>query len=61
METAADLKDCPFCGSGDIHLFTDDERWTEVFCNSCQSGTTKFYDEVDAIEMWNTREVEDEV
>ena len=60
METADDLKDCPFCGSGDIHIYTNNERWTSVFCNCCQSSTTMFYDEIDAIETWNTREYKDE-
>ncbi len=54
------LKECPFCGGGDVHLDTNEDMWHYVFCNDCRSQTTYFYDDTDATETWNMREREND-
>ena len=44
-----ELKPCPFCGSKDLHIYSENEG---VKCNSC---TAKIVDCEDAIARWNRR------
>ena len=62
------LKPCPFCGGTDVSNWLNGKGWSvEVECQGCHSGITASWDESQerfvnqAIEIWNTRQIEDEL
>ena len=57
----AELKPCPFCGSGDIGLWESHSRFTTwnnvhfVQCNACGATSDAFPSIEEAIKAWNRR------
>lgn len=56
-----ELKSCPFCGSEDIEIKHDEfcDYWI-VECRECEVERNRCLSKDDAIELWNTRPIEDE-
>lgn len=56
-----ELKPCPFCGSDDVELEYDSFiDYCIIECRECGVERNRCWDEDDAIELWNTRPIEDE-
>lgn len=57
----AELKPCPFCGTGaemveEIrHHATGNKIWYRPICPECQCDLGMFYTEEEAVEAWNRR------
>ena len=54
----SEIKPCPFCGSTDIKLH--DEISHAVWCQECFAEMPSI-DIESAVELWNTRPIEDEL
>lgn len=51
----SELKQCPFCGSEDVSLWSECNRIFYVKCNNCLWKTENFPNEKQAAEIWNKR------
>ena len=54
-----ELKACPFCGSEDITIESFGEQRITACCSTCECNTGYMRDNLEAIESWNTRPIED--
>ncbi|WGO82317.1 Lar family restriction alleviation protein [Arsenophonus apicola] len=56
-----ELKNCPFCGSDDIHidsekgLIDEEDEFYQIECWECESSTGWHFDLKEAIQAWNRR------
>lgn len=56
-----DMKPCPFCGGKpELGSYSRFGNWI-VVCSKCEAETQIYETEQEAIEAWNTRQVEDEL
>ena len=55
----SDLKPCPLCGSEDITIESFGEQRITACCSTCECNTGYMRDNLEAIESWNTRPIED--
>jgi Lar family restriction alleviation protein len=49
------LKNCPFCGSNNLHLTHNGMQNWVIGCGVCQVEMENFVDREQAIKAWNTR------
>ena len=60
MKDKHELKPCPFCGSGDVRVFsgqtvgTRDSGMRFVRCRNC-GARAKWSNELEAVKSWNDR------
>jgi len=55
-----ELKECPFCGSGNVSAVTEDDYglyWWVVACGECDAVGPRARDRDEAVKKWNWREV----
>jgi Lar family restriction alleviation protein len=50
-----ELKNCPFCGSNNLHLTHNGMQNWVIGCGVCQVEMENFVDREQAIKAWNTR------
>lgn len=52
----ADLKPCPFCGSGDVAIARQDDIYARIACRGCKIGKSWcMADDDEIIAAWNQR------
>ena len=50
-----ELKSCPFCGSGDLHIPHSEHEVAWILCNACDTERPVKNTKDEAITAWNTR------
>ena len=56
-----ELRPCPFCGSDDIESIDANNNYHYMHCMKCGGDGTPDLGISGAIEMWNTRPIEDDL
>lgn len=50
-----ELRECPFCGDGDVRIaYSEDGEWY-VFCHSCHCESSRVAERDKVFTVWNTR------